>query len=166
MTENEQPEQMDDSFLEDGVGGENIFQTDEASEGMKRQAEALGIDPESVDLRKEQKVLYAKKNCKNCYGNGVIVFVPSPANPKKTKINLAMAIEKRVRKSRVIKVKGLTGKRRKFLRKPTQKRVIVTTELPGNALGEVWNTCKPEPPGLKRELRENRPCGCVRTLEI
>ena len=159
---NEEPE-MDDSFLEEGVGGENIFQSDEASEGLKRQAEALGIDPESVDLRKEQKVLYARKNCKSCFGKGVLNFIPSPCKPKKIKVNLASAIEKRVRESRLIRVKG---SRRKFRRKPTQKRVRVQTELPGNALGEVWNTSQKEPAGLKRELRQNIPCRCVRTLEI
>ncbi len=163
---NQEPEPMDDSFLENGIGGENIFQNDEAVEGMKRQAEAMGIDPDLMDLGKEQKVLYAKKNCKHCHGQGVMVFVPSPAKPKKTVINLASAIEKKVRQSRVIKVKGRKGKRRLFRRKPTQRRIRITTELPGNALGEVWNTCKPEPRGLKKELREHRPCRCVRTLEI
>lgn len=168
MTDNEQvnkePEPMDDSFLEDGVGGENIFQTDEAAEGMKKQAEALGIDPDSVDLRKEQKVLYAKRNCNKCYGRGGIIFVPSPAKPKKTKLSLERALEKRVRESRRVKIGK--GKCRKIQRKPTQKRVKITTELPGNTLDEVWNTRKPEPFELKRELRQHIPCSCVRTLEL
>lgn len=165
---NEEEQAMDDSFLdgEEGIGGENIFQTDEAAEGMKRQAEALGIDPEQMDLRKEQKVLYARKNCKHCYGRGVMVFVPSPAKPKKIKVNLERQIEKRVRESRVIKVKARKGRRRQMRRKPTQKRVRIQAELPGNALDEVWNTCKPEPVGVKKELRQHLPCRCVKTLEI
>jgi hypothetical protein len=157
-------EGMDTDFLGDAVDGQNIFEGDEAVEGLKRQAEALGIDPDSVDLGKEQKVLYAKQNCKHCHGRGVTVFVPSPSKPKKIKVNLAAAIEKGVRESRVIKTGR--GKRRQIRRKPTQKRMKVMTELPGNALGEVWNTCKPEPPGLKRELLQHLPCRCVQTLEL
>ena len=157
-------EKMDDSFLDSGVSGENIFQTNEASEGMKRQAEALGISPESVDLNKEQKVLYAKKNCNKCYGRGVITLVPSPCKPKKIKVNLKSAIEKRVRDERVFKVGK--GKLKRTHKKPTQKRARVQTELPGNALGEVWNTRRREPFGVKRELRQDIPCSCVRVLEI
>lgn len=168
MTDEQEPHdemKLDDSFLEDEISGENIFQTDEAVEGMKRQAEALGIDPEKMDLRKE-KVLYAKKNCKRCYGRGGVLFVPSPAKPKKIKLNLEKDIEKRVRQSRRIKVKRHKDKNRQIRMKPTQKRMRIMTELPGNALDKVWNTRKPELSELKRELQQYIPCSCVKTLEI
>lgn len=155
-------EKIDADFLNEALEGQNIFEGDEAVEGMKRQAEALGIDPESVDLAKMQKVLYAKQNCKHCYGRGVMVFIPSPCKSKKIKANIDKSIEKKIRESRIIKVKGRKGLRRK----PTQKRIRVMTELPGNALGEVWNIRRPEPHELKKELRQHLPCRCVRTLEI
>lgn len=151
----------DQDFLDDALGTENIFSSDEAIEGMRAQAEALGIDPESVDLSKTQKVLYARKGCKHCFGRGGIAIVPSPANAKKTKLRLEMMLERKVRRSR--RTKTPMGKWKK---KVSQKRIRVHTEMPGNGLGKVWNTQLPEPIGVKRELLEYRPCRCVRTLDM
>ena len=156
---NETP--MDDELLEDVFSGDDIFTNDEAAEGLKKQAEAMGLDPSSFDINKEQKVLYARKSCRNCFGKGVLTFVPSPARPKKTRANADALIEKTVRKSR--RFKGPNGK---LKRKPTQKRIKIITEMPGNALDEVWNTRKPEPTGMKVELKQHLPCRCVRALEM
>jgi len=140
--------------------GENIFSSDEAAEGLKKQAEALGMDPEKADLAQAQKVLYARKSCKHCHGKGVLRFVPSPAKPKKIKVNLDRFLERAARRRKMTKINGQWQKR------STPKSNRITTEMPGNALGEVWNTRKPELNGLKRELSEYRACRCVRVLEM
>lgn len=144
---------------------DNIFTSDEASEGLKSQAEAIGADPDSVDINKPQKIAYAKKSCSHCSGKGVLVFIPSPAKPKKTKPKvhgiLSKAFERQVRRSRVFK--DSLGKWRK---KPSQKRSLFMTEQPGNALDKLWNTRKKEPERAKFELKEHRPCRCVKILEL
>lgn len=151
---------QNDEHLLDGLEGDGIFTSDEAADGLKQAAEALGYDPASVDVKKPRRVMYAKKNCKGCFGLGVMRFVPSPAKPRKILCELPVDQE-RVRRRR--KLKRINGK---LKRRPTQKRIRNCMSLEGNKLGKVWNTCLPEPEELKDELLQLRPCKCVRTLEL
>jgi len=152
-------EALEAAFVE-ALDGDGIFTSDEAADGLKQAAEALGVDPDSVDIKKPRNVLYARKNCKNCFGRGVVTFLPSPCRPKKLKVEPSKEFKNSQRASRRVKVKG------KMKNLPTPKRARSTVELEGNKLGEVWNTCHPEPMSLKVELTQHRPCKCVRILEI
>jgi len=152
-------EALEAAFIE-ALDDDGIFTSDEAAEGLKQAAEALGVDPDSVDIKKPRNVLYARKNCKTCFGRGVVTFLPSPAKPKKLLVEPSNEFKASQRKRRRTKV---NGKMKNF---PTPKRVRNTTQLEGNKLGEVWETCRPEPMSLKVELLQNRPCKCVRILEM
>lgn len=157
MTEDNEPI---DGMLEEAFKGDGIFTDDEATDGMKAAAESLGIDPETADIKKPQSLFYAKKNCKHCFGLGVIAFVASPAKPKTIVVSPTSEFEKSQRKRRRFKKNGVV------YRKPTPKRRRCTVDLEGNKLGQVWNTCQPEPDELKDRLVEYMPCRCVRLLEL
>jgi len=91
-----------------------------ALEGLRKSAEAVGLDPELVAPEaeiEEPPQFYAKESCKRCWGRGVLYYVPSPVKAKN--------------------IIGIDGKKK---------------NLPANELSEVWNTCKPEPPGLKNPM--------------
>ncbi len=143
----------------DIVDSGDIFTSPEAVEGMKSAAEALGANPENVNLSKPQVAYFAKSNCKSCNGLGVLLFVPSPTKAKKVKLKkLDMLMEKQIRKSR------WTFKNGKRVRKPTQKAIGFVTEFPGNQL--TWNTRRREALEYKHNHAEQRPCKCLSSVEM
>jgi len=161
VEDKEKLDALEEAFREAALmEGDGIFTSNEAAEGLKKAAEDLGIDPDTVDVNKPRNVLYAKENCKSCFGRGVVVFLPSPAKPKKLKVPASVKFALKTRKGRKRKIKG------KMRNLPTQKRARSVVELKGNKLGTVWNTCQPEPMELKVEMLQHRPCKCVRVLEM
>ena len=68
---------------EDDLG---IFQNQkQVAENLKKSAESLGLEIDDATIEKLaagtlQEVLVAKKNCKMCWGRGIVDFVPNQKN--------------------------------------------------------------------------------------
>lgn len=168
---------------EEEFGG--IFTDDESVKTLRESAKALGINPDLVAPEDgEVKVQhFARKNCKHCYGRGVIDICLSPSKFKWFWRNEG--------------VKGRVSKRRRQRRGPSvQRRKVVTGVSPGNELHEQWNpdghaglldperdakmkrllgktpvrggiaTSRPEPYGYKEDNMSQVFCRCIRTAEI
>lgn len=58
----------------------------EALDGLRQSAEAVGIDPDMVAPENveesRQPQFYAKENCRTCWGRGIMYYVPSPVKAK------------------------------------------------------------------------------------
>jgi len=59
--------------------GDIFTNNEDVVDGIRKSAEAIGLDPDMVaPKQKNQPEYYAKKNCKQCWGKGVLRYVPSP----------------------------------------------------------------------------------------
>lgn len=61
-------------------GGDSIFTNeDEVIDGLRDSAAALGVNPDNVVMKQQPREQYlAKANCKKCFGQGLLTFIPSP----------------------------------------------------------------------------------------
>jgi len=82
----------------------SIFQNQEdVAENIKKAAEAVGVQAAGIDKIKEGKPLefyVAKKNCKQCWGVGIVSFVP---NKPKKEINTSLPEDRLDRRDRIQK---------------------------------------------------------------
>ncbi len=137
---------------------------DEVLDGIRKSAEAVGLDPKRVvpDEEKDKIRYYARKSCKKCYGRGFLVFVPSP---QKEKI--------------FWESKAPMGYFRQRRRTPKKRKLITGFCPPNEELSLLWDdrklsakaekhrgTSRPEPDGYKREAVQNVRCSCLTTESV
>ena len=147
-----------DDFLDDVDDGIFVDQAGAVS-ALRESAKAVGMNPDFVAKEDGSQIrYYARKNCKNCYGRG---FVDMVASPSKQKVywqsqGAPPRVKKRRKKSQKNNKVG-----------PTQKsQKIISGIVPGNDLGETWNTRRSEPLAYRRENMTRSPCRCVKKREL
>lgn len=134
---------------------EGIFTNqDEVVEGLRKSAEAVGIDPDNIIKgdSDEKRTFFAKTSCKRCYGRGFITMVPSPQK------------EKVFRRS--WNKTGRWNKKKGRGRGPTKpKNILILSYSPETPeLFNAWGgqPSEPEPAEYKYETGQKYPCKCLR----
>ena len=147
-----------------GSGG--IFTDNQATEALRKSAEALGINPDLVAPDGDEPTIryFAKSGCKHCYGRGVISVCLSPSKQKIFQVN--QGVPGRVSKRKITSTNKLRKKKRQKAG-PTPKQVKRFLGIsPGNELGLQWDTRGQEPLDYKKNNTAKSFCRCIRSVEI
>jgi len=137
---------------EDFDGG--IFTDEAATENLRKNAEAHGVDPDLVAPQEDEGAVkyFAKRSCKNCWGRGVVSICFSPSKKKAFFTRERPTV---LRRGRRVRQKG-----------PTPKRLIRFQGFsPGNDLDKQWRTSRPEPDNYKENNTSLSFCSCVKAVE-
>lgn len=143
---------------------DGIFQNqDEVIDGLRKTAEALGVNPDLVAPQEGAKRYYARKNCKECYGRGTLEMVPSPQKEK-----LFWTVKsKRGQGRRSSKGKGPTRPKNKVITglcMPTPELANLWDSRELSARAEKYRgTSTPEPAEYKGEVAQKVFCRCVKS---
>ena len=130
-----------------------IFTDPTVSENLRKNAEAVGINPDLVAPEEDADAVkyFAKRGCKKCHGRGTLSVCFSPCKKKAFFTRERPTV---LRRGRRVRLKG-----------PTPKRLIKLTNFsPGNDLDEQWHTSQPEPEDYKKNNTALVFCRCVKSV--
>jgi hypothetical protein len=150
---------------------EGVFTDNEGTEALRASAQALGIDPDRVapkpkdDEEGPQYRYFASKNCKHCYGRGVLTVCISPSRQKVFWKNEGLPGRLSHRNKNLSTKKLGKPKRRQFPGPSRPKRKQITNVSVGNDLGQQWNTQQSEPLKYKEDNTTKAFCRCIRAVE-
>lgn len=155
------------------IENEGIFTNrDEVVDGMREAAKAVGANPDMVaPAPDDDGTRYlARKNCKKCFGRGVLTFVPSPQKQKIFSKNFSP--------------RGYRAKARGRHASKPRRRAIFGIAPPNEDMNWLWDdreipnedkkrwttysrgTSRPEPYHYKQEAQRQILCGCVRREQL
>lgn len=147
---------MEDNHTFGGETLGDIFTNQEEQiEALRKNAEALGINPDLVAPEDESQVRYfARKNCKHCFGRGVINVVISPSKRK--------VFWKNERKQTRVSFRQTKAARSRRIgpTKPFTKKILNVSE--GHEAD--WDTRRQEPWGYKKNNMSQAFCRCIRAV--
>lgn len=144
--------------IEEQIAGGIFTNETEQTEALRKNAEALGINPDLVAPEEggPQIRYFPNKGCKTCYGRGIINVVISPSKKK--------VFWKNERKPTRVSFRQAKAARSRRIGPTKQgiKKILNVSE----AYESSWDTRRKEPAGYKQDNMSQAFCRCIRAVGI